>query len=156
RDSYQDFIQTDASINPGNSGGALVNLRGELVGINAAILSGSGGNIGIGFAIPINMIKSVMEQLVQYGEVKRGILGVRISTLTPDFAKAVGAGSDIQGAIVAQVEKGSAAEQAGIKVGDIVTAVDSKAVRSDAELRNAIGLLRVGDKVKIALVREGK
>ncbi len=156
QDSYQDFIQTDASINPGNSGGALVNLRGELVGINAAILSGSGGNIGIGFAIPVNMVKSVMDQLAQYGEVKRGILGVRISTLTPDFAKAVGAPGDTQGALVAQVEKGSAAETAGIKVSDIITAVNGKTVHSDVELRNAIGLLRVGDKVKIGLLREGK
>ncbi len=105
RDSYEDFIQTDASINPGNSGGALVNLRGELVGINSAILSGGGGNIGIGFAIPVNMVKNVMDELIKYGEVKRGLLGVGIDTLTPDLVKAVGAPPDTQGALVSQVDR---------------------------------------------------
>jgi len=155
-DGYEDFIQTDAAINPGNSGGALVNLRGELVGINSAILSRTGGNIGIGFAIPVNMVKSVMNQLIEYGEVKRGLLGVNIYTLTPDLVQAAGAPADIQGALVSQVAEGSSADKAGIKVNDIITSVNGQLVKGAPELRNAIGLLRIGDKVEIGLVREGK
>ncbi len=156
RDGYEDFIQTDASINPGNSGGALVNLKGELVGINSAILSGNGGgNIGIGFAIPSNMVKAIMDQIVQFGEVKRGVLGVNIVTLTPDVAQNLGI-ADAQGALVSQVVEGSAAEKAGIRAGDVITSVNNRTVRTGAELRNAIGLLRVGDKVEITLLREGK
>ncbi len=154
-DGYEDFIQTDASINPGNSGGALVNLRGELIGINSAILSRSGGNIGIGFAIPSNMVRSVIDQLVKYGEVKRGILGVNILTLTPDLAENLGA-KDLQGALVQQVVEGSAAERAGIKARDVITSVNGSAVKSAAELRNRIGLMRVGESVDIALYRDGK
>ena len=122
-EGYEDFIQTDASINPGNSGGALVNLRGELVGINSAILSGSGGNIGIGFAIPVNMAKGVMDQLIKYGQVKRGVLGVNIYNVTPDIAKEFGL-SESSGALVAGVAQGSAAERAGIKTGDIITSIN--------------------------------
>lgn len=155
-EGYEDFIQTDASINPGNSGGALVNLKGELVGINSAILSGSGGNIGIGFAIPVNMVKSVMEQLIQYGEVKRGLLGVNIYTLTPDLLQAVGAPADVQGALVSQVVEGSSADLAGIQINDIITSVNGQQVKGAPELRNSIGLLRIGDKVEIGLVRDGK
>ncbi len=154
-DGYEDFIQTDASINPGNSGGALVNLRGELIGINSAILSRSGGNIGIGFAIPSNMVRSVMDQLVRYGEVKRGILGVNIQTVTPDLADKLGA-ADLQGAFVQQVVEGSAADKAGIKSGDVITAVNGSPVRSAAELRNRIGLMRIGESVDLGLVRDGK
>lgn len=156
QDSYEDFIQTDASINPGNSGGALVNLSGELVGINSAILSRSGGNIGIGFAIPVNMVKSVMQQLIEHGSVRRGLLGVNIWTLTPDIAEALGAPSDAQGALVSEVTPGSAAEKAGIKLNDIITSVNNHPVRTNFELRNAIGLLRIGDKVEIGLLRDGK
>jgi len=155
-DGYENFIQTDASINPGNSGGALVNLRGELVGINSAILSESGGNIGIGFAIPVNMVKNVMDQLVRFGEVKRGILGVRIFTLTPDLLEAAGAPPDTTGALVSQVDEGSAAEKAGIKINDVITSINGTAVKSGGELRYAIGLLRVGDRVDIGLLRDGK
>jgi serine protease Do/serine protease DegQ len=154
-DGYEDFIQTDASINPGNSGGALVNLRGELIGVNSAILSRSGGNIGIGFAIPANMVKSVAEQLVKYGEVKRGILGVNIVTLTPDTADNLGV-KDAQGALVSQVVDGSAADRAGVKAGDIITAVNGTPVRSSSELRNRIGLLRVGETVRLNVLRDGK
>ena len=154
-DSYEDFIQTDASINPGNSGGALINLRGELVGINSAILSRSGGNIGIGFAIPSNMVKSVMDQIVKYGEVRRGVLGVSIATLTPDVAKSLGV-EETGGVLVSQVAEGSAADKAGIKAGDVVTSINNKAVRNAGELRNVIGLLRVGEKVDLGIVREGK
>ena len=154
-DGFESLIQTDASINPGNSGGALVNLRGELIGINNMILSRSGGNIGIGFAIPVNMARSVMDQLIKYGSVKRGQLGVTIAPVTPDIAQALGIASN-GGALITQVAKESAAARAGLQAGDVVTALNGRKVKSAAELRNAIGLLRVGDKVQIALLREGK
>jgi Do/DeqQ family serine protease len=154
-EGYEDFIQTDASINPGNSGGALINLRGELIGVNSAILSGSGGNIGIGFAIPSNMVRQVVDQLVKYGEVKRGILGVHIVTLTPDIADNLGS-KDAQGALVQEVVEGSAADKAGVRAGDVITSVNSQAVKSAAELRNRIGLMRVGESVDLAVLREGK
>src|SRR5499427_7534017 len=154
-DGYEDFIQTDASINPGNSGGALVNLHGELIGINTAILSRSGGNIGIGFAIPVNMAHSVMDQLIKYGSVKRGQLGVSMYTVTPDIAHSLGL-PNATGALVSQVVDGSPAEKAGIHTGDVITSVNGQQVKSNSELRNSIGLLRVGDKVDIGLLREGK
>jgi Do/DeqQ family serine protease len=154
-DGYEDFIQTDASINPGNSGGALVNLRGELIGINTAILSRSGGNIGIGFAIPVNMAHSVMEQLIKYGSVKRGQLGVSMYTVTPDIAHSLGLANAV-GALVSQVVEGSPADKAGIRTGDVITAVNGQPVKSNSELRNTIGLLRVGDKVDIGVVRDGR
>jgi Do/DeqQ family serine protease len=154
-DGYEDFIQTDASINPGNSGGALVNLRGELVGINSAILSRSGGNIGIGFAIPVNMAKGVMDQLIKYGQVKRGVLGVNIYNVTPDIAKEFGL-TESSGALVAGVAPGSAADRAGVKTGDIITSINGANMRDAGELRNTIGMLRVGDKVEIGLLRDGK
>jgi Do/DeqQ family serine protease len=154
-DGYEDFIQTDASINPGNSGGALVNLRGELIGINTAILSRSGGNIGIGFAIPVNMARSVMDQLIRYGSVKRGQLGVSMYTVTPDIAHSLGLPS-VVGALVSQVVEGSPADHAGIRTGDVITSVNGQPVKSNGELRNTIGLLRVGDKVEIGLLRDGK
>jgi len=154
-DGYEDFIQTDASINPGNSGGALVNLRGELVGINSAILSRSGGNIGIGFAIPVNMARSIMDQLLKYGSVKRGLLGVNIFSLTPDMAKSLNI-TNTQGVLVSQVTEGSAADKAGIKPGDVITNINGQSIKSNSELRNAIGLSRVGDQLDVALVRERK
>ena len=154
-DGYEDFIQTDASINPGNSGGALVNLRGELVGINSAILSRTGGNIGIGFAIPVNMVKGVMDQLIKYGQVKRGVLGVNIYNVTPDIAKEFGL-TESSGALVAGVVQGSAAERAGVKTGDIITSINGVTMKDASELRNTIGMLRIGDKVEIGLLRDGK
>jgi Do/DeqQ family serine protease len=152
---YEDFIQTDASINPGNSGGALVNLRGELIGINSAILSRTGGNIGIGFAIPVNMVRSVMDQLIKYGQVKRGVLGVQLYSVNSDIAKEFGL-TETTGALVAGVVQGSAADRAGIKTGDIITSLNGVTMKSSGELRNAIGLLHVGDKVELGLIRDGK
>src|ERR1700719_4641020 len=154
-EGYEDFIQTDASINPGNSGGALVNLRGELVGINSAILSRTGGNIGIGFAIPVNMVKGVMDQLIKYGQVKRGVLGVNIYNVTPDIAKEFGL-TESSGALVAGVVQGSAADRAGVKTGDIITSINGTPMKDATELRNTIGMLRIGDKVEIGLLRDGK
>ncbi len=153
-ESYEDFIQTDASINPGNSGGALVNLKGELVGINTAILGPNGGNVGIGFAIPIHMVQSIVSQLIEYGEVRRGRLGIGIQDLTPELARAFNINVR-HGAVVSQVEEGSPAEEAGIQVGDVVVAVNGKTVRNASDLRNAVGLLRAGSKVKLVLLREG-
>lgn len=154
-EGYEDFIQTDASINPGNSGGALVNLRGELIAINSAILSRSGGNIGIGFAIPVNMARSIVDQLIQYGAVRRGLLGINIYSLTPDLARSLGLAST-QGVLVSQVAEESAAEQAGIRAGDVVTAINGKPVHSNTDLRNAIGLLRVGERIDVAIIRDGR
>jgi len=154
-ESYENFIQTDASINPGNSGGALVDLDGKLVGLNTAIVGPSGGNVGIGFAIPSNMARSIMMQLIEHGEVRRGQLGVVIQDLTHDLAGAMGI-KQATGAVIAQVVEGSAADKAGLKVGDVVTAINGKAVHSSAQLRNAVGLLRVGEKVKLEIIRDGR
>ncbi len=151
---YEDFIQTDASINPGNSGGALINLRGELIGINSVIIGPSGGNVGIGFAVPSNMARAVVEQLAEYGEVRRGRLGVLIQDLTPELSEALNL--DISdGAVVTRVEAGSPAEDAGIAPGDVVVAVDDIEVTSAADLRVRVGLVRVGGEVAMTVVRDG-
>jgi Do/DeqQ family serine protease len=154
-DGYEDFIQTDASINPGNSGGALINLNGELIGINSAIFSNSGGNIGIGFAIPVNIAKSIMTQILQFGKVQRGLLGVAISDFSADTAKAYGVDAR-EGALVQEVSSGSAAEKAGVQVGDVIVAVDGEAISSAADLRTTIGVRRSGDKVRLEVLRDGK
>jgi Do/DeqQ family serine protease len=151
---YEDFIQTDASINPGNSGGALVNLNGELIGINSAILSKDGGNIGIGFAIPVNMVKAVMDQLITYGEVKRGIVGIKLRDLTPEAAKSLQL-VNARGAEISEVAPGSAADHAGIKVGDVAVSMNGVPVESAAQLRNGLGLLRVGQGVEMRVLRNG-
>jgi Do/DeqQ family serine protease len=153
-EGYEDFIQTDASINPGNSGGPLVNLQGQVVGINTAILAPGGGNIGIGFAVPINMARRVMDEIVRYGEVKRGRIGVAIQDLTPELAQAMNT-KQTNGAVIARVESGSAAEQAGLHSGDLVLAVNGTAVRSGTQLRNMIGLSRIGDQVTLTVDRRG-
>jgi len=152
---YEDFIQTDASINPGNSGGALIDLNGELIGINSMIVSRTGGNIGIGFAIPVNMAESIMLQILEFGEVRRGLLGVSIGDMSADDAEVLG-GDATSGALVLEVVENSAAEKAGIEVGDVIVKVDEKAVSSASELRATIGLKRSGDSVRIDLIREGK
>jgi serine protease Do/serine protease DegQ len=152
---YEEFIQTDASINPGNSGGALVNLRGELVGINTAIIGPSGGNVGIGFAVPTNMARAVIEQILKYGEVRRGRLGVETQDLTPETAKQLGV-TITEGAVVLRVEKDSAAEKAGLRPKDVVVAVGERPIRASAELRNRVGLTPIGEEVDMTVLREGK
>jgi serine protease Do/serine protease DegQ len=154
-EAYEDFIQTDASINPGNSGGALVDLQGRLVGINTAILGPNGGNIGIGFAIPVNMAREIMEQLIETGEVRRGQLGVSAQDLTPDLAQAFGI-EQTQGVVIASVSEGSAADEAGLRPGDVVLEVNGKPVRSSLDMRNAVGLLRIGARVQMRVVRGGR
>ncbi len=153
-EGYEDFIQTDASINPGNSGGALVNLRGELVGLNTAIIAPGGGNVGIGFAIPINMAHEIMTQLVAHGEVSRGQLGITAQDLTPELAQAFGLKQQ-RGTVVAAVAKDSPAERAGVRVGDVIVSVNGRRVESAADVRNRIGLLRVGERVALEMLRNG-
>jgi serine protease Do/serine protease DegQ len=155
RNGYEDFIQTDASINPGNSGGALVNMRGELVGINSAIVSRTGGNVGIGFAVPSEIARSIMRQILDFGEVRRGLLGVSIQTIDTESAKALGAEVE-SGALVSAIEPGSAAEAAGLRVDDIIVKVNDKKIDNSRELANAIGLKGSGEMVDIEFVREGK
>ena len=154
-ESYEDFIQTDAAINVGNSGGALINLKGELVGINTAIFSGRGGNIGIGFAIPINMARQIMDQLLTHGEIQRGRIGVQIQDLIPDLAEALGTSRE-RGAVVAQVIPGTPAEAAGIQIGDVIVEMNGEPVVGSSDLRNKVGLLRVGDAVRLTIERDGE
>jgi len=153
-ESYEDFIQTDAAINSGNSGGALVNLRGELIGINTAILGPNGGNVGIGFAIPSNMMNNLVSQIIEFGEVRRGVLGVIGRSVNGEIAKAMELETS-QGGFVEQVTPGSAAEEAGIKSGDVITKVNGKAVRSFSELRGKIGSIGAGKTVRITVIRDG-
>jgi serine protease Do len=147
KQGYEDFIQTDAPINPGNSGGALISLRGELIGINTAILSPAGGNVGIGFAVPMNMARQVMEQIVRTGRVQRGRIGISIQDPS---ASAVG-----EGALIAQVSPGSPAEAAGVRKGDLVVKADGVPIRSAAQLRNKVGLTPVGKTVQLTIRRDG-
>lgn len=155
-EGFEDFIQTDASINPGNSGGALVNLRGELVGINTAILSRSGGNIGIGFAIPSNMVAAIMKQLISHGEVRRGRLGIFVQDLTAELADAFRLDARRGGAVITRVAPSSPAERAGLLSGDVVTAIDNRRIRNAADLHNTIGLLRIGQKIQLEILRDGR
>ncbi len=154
-EGLEDFIQTDASINPGNSGGALVNMAGELIGINSAIISRTGGNVGIGFAVPTAIADSVMSQILNNGEVRRGLLGVTISTLDAAAAEALGAQLE-SGAIITEISPNSAAEKAGLEVEDIIVEVNKKKIRDNRELMNAIGLRSPGDEVEIKYVRDGR
>jgi Do/DeqQ family serine protease len=155
-EGYENFIQTDASINPGNSGGALVNLHGELIGINTAILAPAGGNVGIGFAIPINMAKASMEQIIVHGEVRRGQLGIGIQDISPELSKAFDLKNGQQGVLITGVGEDSSAEKAGLKAGDIIVAVDGSTTSSTGQLRSQIGIKEIGDKVMLTLIREGK
>src|SRR5690606_36188668 len=140
-EGFEDFIQTDASINPGNSGGALVDYNGNLVGINTAIIAPAAGNVGIGFAVPINMARTVVDQLIEFGEVRRGQLGVIIQDLTPGVADVLQLDVD-RGAVVSQVMPGSAADGAGIVPGDVITQVNGRQIEGSQDLRNTIGLMR--------------
>jgi serine protease Do/serine protease DegQ len=153
-EGYEDFIQTDASINPGNSGGALVNLRGELIGINTAIVAPAGGNVGIGFAVPSAMARAVMEQIVRYGEVRRGRLGIEMADVTPEVQRRLRLPS-LDGALISDVENGSPAEKAGLREGDVVTALNGRPVRGWSDLRARLGLTPVGDEIELTVVREG-
>jgi Do/DeqQ family serine protease len=154
-EGYENFIQTDASINPGNSGGALVNLKGELVGINTAIISPAGGNVGIGFAIPVNMATASMRQIIEYGEVRRGQIGIGIQNITPELRDAFDLPRGQFGVLVTNVFKDTPAAEAGIRSGDIIVEADGKTTRSTAELRSRIGIKEVGDKVELKILRNG-
>jgi len=155
-ESIEDFIQTDASINLGNSGGALVNLRGELVGISTAIYgTGNQGNIGIGFAIPINLARDIMQQLASHGEVRRGRLGARGQDLTAQLAQAFGIDRG-SGFIVTEIESGSPADKAGIHVGDIIVAANGRAIQSVGDMHNLVGMQRLGQSIELELFRDGE
>jgi len=154
-ENYENFIQTDAAINRGNSGGALVNLNGELIGINTAILAPDGGNIGIGFAIPSNMVKNLTDQMVKFGQVKRGELGIMGTELNSELAKAMKVDAQ-RGAFVSQVMPNSAAAKAGIKAGDVITTLNGKSISSFAALRAQVGTMPIGSKVELGLLRDGK
>ncbi|QUM86263.1 Do family serine endopeptidase [Moritella sp. 28] len=154
-EGYENFIQTDASINPGNSGGALVNLAGELVGINTAIIAPAGGNIGIGFAIPVNMAKVSMEQILAHGEVKRGEIGIGIQDLTEDLRDVFELRNGQSGVLLTNVIEDSPAYDAGLKSGDVILAVDGDNTKSTAQLRSQIGMKIIGDRVKLTILRDG-
>lgn len=154
-EGLENFIQTDAAINRGNSGGALVNLNGELIGINTAILAPDGGNIGIGFAIPSNMVKNLTGQMVEYGQVKRGELGILGAELNSELAKAMKVDAQ-RGAFVSQVLPNSAAAKAGVKAGDVVVSMNGKPLSSFAALRAEVGSLPIGTKLQLGLLRDGK
>ena len=154
-EGYEDFIQTDASINPGNSGGALINLKGELIGVNTAILGPAGANIGIGFAVPSNMVRAVMQQLMKYGEMRRGRIGLTTQDITPEETKRLGTQA-IHAAVVVEVAKNSPADKAGLRPRDTIIALNGRAVRGSADLRNQIGLIPVGEEVEFRFLRDGE
>ena len=155
QDNYSDFIQTDAAINPGNSGGALVNSKGELIGINTAIMSRSGSSAGIGFAVPTRIIRSVMGQINEFGEVRRGRIGVLIGDITPELRQGLGL-SSIRGALVSNVTEDSPAEKAGLESGDVIMAFNGEELEDSSDLRNAVGLLSPGAEADITYIRDGK
>lgn len=153
--NYEDFIQTDASINVGNSGGALVDLEGRLIGINSAIISGSGGSNGIGFAVPVDMVAVVTGHLQRDGEVRRGMLGVTITSVTPDMIAALDVGVE-SGALVTSVLAGSAAERAGVEISDVIVEIEGRGITSSRELRNYVGLMRQDQQVDLVVFRDGE
>ncbi len=154
-EGYEDFIQTDASINPGNSGGALVNLRGELIGINTAILAPAGGNVGIGFAIPSNMVSAIMAQLIKHGEVQRGRLGIRVQALNAELAQAFNV-NFVEGVVVVEVDKESASAKAGVVPGDVIVKVNERDIKRVVDFHGQSALLMVGDGVNLTVLRDGK
>jgi serine protease Do len=155
-EGIENFIQTDAAINPGSSGGALVNTKGELIGINTAIISLHGGNVGIGFAIPINMAKDVAQQIIQYGTIQRGLMGVFVQPLTPELAQAMGYSDNLQGALIAQINAGSPAEKAGLKPGDIITKINTTEITQASQVKTTVSLLRAGSNAKMFIKRKGQ
>lgn len=155
-EGYEDFIQTDASINPGNSGGPLVNLRGELVGINTAILAPSGGNVGIGFAIPINMASAIKRQIIEYGSVYRGTFGISVQDIDRDLANALALPSGSTGAVVTSVKADSAGARAGLRAGDLITGINGRPVTSASDLTTQLALLRVGEMLRVEVLRAGR
>ncbi|WP_427979031.1 DegQ family serine endoprotease [Agarivorans sp.] len=155
-EGYENYIQTDASINPGNSGGALVNLAGELVGINTAIIAPSGGNVGIGFAIPSNMAKVSMQQIIKHGEVKRGQIGVGIQDITADLRQAFELENGMGGVLVTNVLDDSPADDAGLKAGDIIISVDGQSTKSTGQLRSQISVKAIGESIDLTVIRDGK
>jgi Do/DeqQ family serine protease len=155
-EGYENFIQTDASINPGNSGGPLVNLRGELVGINTAILAPSGGNVGIGFAIPVNMAKAIKRQILEHGSVRRGTFGISIQNLNRELAQALDVPPGANGAVVSGVQTDSSAARAGLRAGDLITELNGRAIVSATDLNTQLALMRVGEKVKLGVIRDGR
>jgi serine protease Do len=154
--TYQDFLQTDAAINPGNSGGPLLNLRGEVIGVNAVIVSQSGGFEGIGFAIPSNMALYIAKQLIAHGKIERGWLGVSVQDLTPELAKSFSVPATTRGALIAEIVKGGPADKAGLQKGDIVTAYQAKEVKDSSTLRNDVALSSIGQEAKVSVLRKGK
>ncbi|HWH76371.1 MAG TPA: PDZ domain-containing protein, partial [Candidatus Binatus sp.] len=152
---YDNFIQTDASINPGNSGGPLINLRGEVVGINTAIFSQSGGNIGIGFAIPANAVKELLPQLENKGRVVRGFIGSAVQKITPELAESMGL-KESRGALVADVTKGGPSERAGLKSGDVIVEFDRKAIKDSSDLPQQVARVAPGTAVTVKILRDGK
>ncbi|MCX2757500.1 Do family serine endopeptidase [Vibrio sp. Sgm 22] len=154
QENFENFIQTDAAINSGNSGGALVNLNGELIGINTAILGPNGGNVGIGFAIPSNMMTNLTEQILDFGEVKRGMLGVQGGEVTSELAEALGYESS-KGAFVSQIVPDSAADKAGLKAGDIIVSINGKRIDTFSELRAKVATLGAGKQIELGVVRDG-
>jgi serine protease Do/serine protease DegQ len=154
-EGYEDFIQTDASINPGNSGGALVDLSGRLVGINTAILAPAGGNVGIGFAIPANMVQAIMGELIKHGEVRRGFLGLAVQGLNPDLAEAFGV-ENREGVVVVEVQADGAAAKAGLRPGDIITRVEDRPIRRVTEFDGQAALMFVGERVPVEILRDGR
>lgn len=155
-EGIENFIQTDAAINPGNSGGALINTQGELIGINTAIISPYGGNVGIGFAIPINMVQDVVAQIMKYGSVHRGLMGIFVQHLTPELALALGYPEGTQGALISQVNEKSPAEDAGLKAGDIINQINDTHITEASQVKTTISLLRVGSHAKLIVLRDGK
>ncbi len=155
-EGIENFIQTDAAINPGSSGGALVNTKGELIGINTAIISLHGGNVGIGFAIPINMATEIAEQIMKYGSVHRGLMGVFVQHLTPELAQAMGYPEDLKGALIAQVNADSPAEKAGLQSGDIITKINDTDITQASQVKTTTSLLRAGSSAKMHIKRKGK
>ena len=155
-EGIENFIQTDAAINPGNSGGALVNVKGELIGINTAIISMYGGNVGIGFAIPINMVKDVAQQIIKFGSIHRGLMGIFVQHLTPELAQAMGYPDNFQGALVSQVNEGSPAELAGLKPGDVITQINKTKITQASQVKTTVSLLRVDSEVTLLINRNGK